>query len=139
MDTSEAAGPISQGVIEHATTMVRAAADARKCWTCGCLRHALDTIDRALPSPKHTGALDAALAEARDHLLPERYECRGCDVCFPAVVLNDLAADHELDEAIACSLLASIIRVQNSRSPWRDDDVRRRVALREAVRTLADP
>jgi hypothetical protein len=31
--------------------------------------------------------------------------------------------------AFACGLLASIIRAQNCRSPWRDDDVRRRAAL----------
>jgi tetrahydromethanopterin S-methyltransferase subunit A len=103
MDTSEAVGAINQSGIAHATTMVRAAANARKCWACGCLRHTLATIDRALPSSKHTGALDAALADARDHLLPERYECLGCEVCFPAVALNDLAADGSIDLTDAAS------------------------------------
>ena len=37
----------TQGDVEHAATMLRAAADARKCWACGCLRHALDAIGRA--------------------------------------------------------------------------------------------
>jgi tetrahydromethanopterin S-methyltransferase subunit A len=48
--------------------------------------------------------LDAALADARSHLLPERYECLGCEVCFPAVALNDLAADGSIDltDAAAC-------------------------------------
>ncbi len=41
--------------------------------------------------------MDAALATAREHLLPQRYECLGCDVCFPAVALNDLAGDGALD------------------------------------------
>ena len=41
----------TQGSIEHAVTMLRAAADAPKCWACGCLRHALDTIDHARPPP----------------------------------------------------------------------------------------
>ena len=104
MDTSEAAGTIDQSGIEHAATMLREASAAWKCWACGCLRHALDTIDRALPSPRRSDALDTALAAAHDHLLPERYQCLGCDVCFPAVALNDLVADGsiKLSYAAAC-------------------------------------
>ena len=47
MDTSEAAGTVTEGSVEHAAAMLQAAADARKCWACGCLRHALDTLDHA--------------------------------------------------------------------------------------------
>ena len=97
MDAPEATETTVQGSIEHAVTMLRAAADARKCWACGCLRHALDTIDHAQHSPGPNDALDAALASARERLLPQRYECLGCDTCFPAVALNDLAADGSLD------------------------------------------
>jgi tetrahydromethanopterin S-methyltransferase subunit A len=97
MDTSEAPGTFEYGGIDHATAMLRAAAGTRKCWQCGCLRHALADIDQAQPLAKRTGAFDAALEEARDHLLPERYECLGCDVCYPAVALTDLAADGSID------------------------------------------
>jgi tetrahydromethanopterin S-methyltransferase subunit A len=38
-------------------------------------------------------ALSDAVAQAREHLLPQRYECLGCDVCFPAVALNAIGAD----------------------------------------------
>jgi hypothetical protein len=54
--------------LDHAAEMLRAAAEARKCWACGCLRHALDTIEQA---PAVTGlnpAVDAAVAAAREHL-----------------------------------------------------------------------
>ena len=37
------------------------------------------------------------LASARERLLPQRYDCLGCATCFPAVALNDLAADGFLD------------------------------------------
>jgi tetrahydromethanopterin S-methyltransferase subunit A len=67
------------------------------------LRHAPDTIDRALPASERTGVLAAALAEAREHVVPERYECLGCDVCFPAVALNDLAADGSMNPTAAAS------------------------------------
>ena len=84
--------------------MLRAAADARKCWACGCLRHALDTLNRTLPAPGYNDALDGALNSARERLQQQRYECLGCNPCFPAVALNDLAADGSLDlaEAAVC-------------------------------------
>ena len=55
-------------------------------------------------APGRNDGLDTALASAREHLLPQRYECLGCDICFPAVALNDLAADGSLDltEAASC-------------------------------------
>ena len=84
--------------------MLRAAEDARKCWACGCLRHALDTIDNTRTAPKGNDALDMALALARERLQPQRYECLGCETCFPAIALNDLAADGSLNlaEVAAC-------------------------------------
>ena len=41
---------------------------------------------------------------ARRRLQQQRYECLGCNPCFPAVALNDLAADGSLNlaEAAAC-------------------------------------
>jgi tetrahydromethanopterin S-methyltransferase subunit A len=102
MDVPEGTPTTVQGGIDHAVTMLRAATDARKCWACGCLRHALDTIDRAHSLPGGNNALDTVLASAREHLLPQRYECLGCDTCYPAVALNDLAADGTLAEHAAC-------------------------------------
>ena len=83
--------------LDHAAEMLHAAAKARKCWACGCLRHALDTIEQGPAVAGLSTAADAALAAARENLLPQRYECLGCDVCFPAVALNDLAAGGALD------------------------------------------
>ena len=83
--------------LDHAAEMLHAAAEARKCWACGCLRHALDTIEQAPAVTSLSAAVDAALAAARENLLPQRYECLGCDVCFPAVALNDLTAGGALD------------------------------------------
>jgi tetrahydromethanopterin S-methyltransferase subunit A len=80
---------IADSLIE-AATQIQAAADAKKCWACGCLRHALDAIDRAMPEPSQPSALVHAMASARAHLVPQRYECLGCDVCYPAVALNAL-------------------------------------------------
>ena len=104
MDTSQAAGTVTEGSVEHAAAMLQAAADARKCWACGCLRHALDTLDHVPAASGRIEAIDAALAAARERILPQRYECLGCDICFPAVALNDLAAAGMLDltEVASC-------------------------------------
>ena len=42
-------------------------------------------------------SLDAVLASARERLLPQRYDCLGCATCFPAIALNEFAADGFLD------------------------------------------
>ena len=104
MGTSEATGTIGQRSMDRAVAMLQTAAGAQKCWPCGCLRHALDTIDDARPAPGHNDALGVALASARERLQPQRYECLGCGTCFPAVALNDLAADGSIDltESVAC-------------------------------------
>lgn len=71
---------------------LRAAADAKKCWACGCLRSALDGIERAdLPMPSASG-LAEIVALARSRIVPQRYECLGCEECYPALALNELGA-----------------------------------------------
>jgi tetrahydromethanopterin S-methyltransferase subunit A len=92
---------IADSLIE-AATQIQAAADAKKCWACGCLRHALDAIDRGIPEPSQPSALVYAMASAKAHLVPQRYECLGCDVCYPAVALNALGhvGGYAIDAAV---------------------------------------
>src|SRR5579872_6424456 len=45
---------ITEDNVEHAAKMLPAAADVRKCWACGCLRHSLDTIAALVPWPDAT-------------------------------------------------------------------------------------
>ena len=88
--------------LTEAAVQLQAAADARKCWACGCLRHALDAIDRALPGASRPASLAETMVSARARLVPQRYECLGCDVCYPAVALNALGTigGCSLDEAV---------------------------------------
>lgn len=78
--------------LSDAAAQLRDAADAKKCWACGCLRHALEAIDRALPEPTRPMLLGEAMASARARVVPQRYECLGCEVCYPAVALDALGA-----------------------------------------------
>ena len=62
---------IADSLIE-ASTQIQAAADAKKCWACGCLRHALDAINRAIPQSSRPAALGNAMASAKPRLVPQR-------------------------------------------------------------------
>jgi tetrahydromethanopterin S-methyltransferase subunit A len=91
--TDEHSAPLSLELGDAAAELQQAAA-AKKCWACGCLHGALDTIERVLPAPQRPTALEAALATARAQLTAVRYDCLGCDVCFPAVAVNAIHASR---------------------------------------------
>ena len=76
METSVApvAATLSGDRLNEAATQLRAAADARKCWSCGCFRHALEAFDRAIPEPERPAILAGAMASATDRL--ERRQVR---------------------------------------------------------------
>jgi tetrahydromethanopterin S-methyltransferase subunit A len=102
---------IAIGVAE-AVAHLRLAAAAKKCWACGCLRHALETIERAVPASARSEVLQETLVAARTCLVPERYECLGCDVCFPAIALNALG------EGIAANASACPTEKVEARVGW---------------------
>ncbi|HDV6159441.1 TPA: DUF4346 domain-containing protein [Pseudomonas aeruginosa] len=74
---------------------IRAAMAAKKCWRCGCFQ---DTVNTLQHSDTINERLEPLLAESHKLFEPKRYDCLGCEVCWPAVAQN-LAA--ELDPAVA--------------------------------------
>lgn len=68
---------------------------APKCHRCGCYQ---DTVQALETSSALPADLASQLAEAHALLKPKRYDCLGCEVCWPAAVLNAAA---ELDPALA--------------------------------------
>lgn len=77
---------------EFALTVVREqfgkAMAATKCHGCGCLLHAVETLEKSARTiPELVPVLDGA----RRVVVPKKYDCLGCDVCFPAVAANALA------------------------------------------------
>lgn len=68
---------------------------AKKCWRCGCFQ---DTVTSLQDSVVINQQLDALLEEARSLFESKRYDCLGCETCWPAVAQN-LAAG--LDPAVA--------------------------------------
>lgn len=80
-------------VVEAAAQLQRAAA-AKKCWTCGCLHGTLAALERAFPEPARPGDLARAVEAGRARLQDIRYDCLGCEVCWPA--LAAAALDHAM-------------------------------------------
>lgn len=62
---------------------------ATKCHGCGCLLHTIEALQGVAPA---ISELIPILDGARRALVPKKYDCLGCDVCFPAVAANALAA-----------------------------------------------
>jgi tetrahydromethanopterin S-methyltransferase subunit A len=92
--------PLTAEVALPAAENLGLAAAATKCAACGCLAGSLETI-AAAAGPDAGGGLTEALAAARAHVVPTRYDCLGCDVCWPAVALNAIADANGADGAAA--------------------------------------
>lgn len=78
-------------LLAEATSRLREAKAAKKCWPCGCLTQSLRTIEGSIPSAERPPELESALAAARARLLPVAYECLGCQVCYPALAVNAIS------------------------------------------------
>lgn len=89
----------SDAAVAEAAAQLREAAAAKKCWACGCLHNSLAAIERVFPEPERTPDLDGAIRSARERLAEVRYDCLGCEVCYPALAIN--ALNEEGDERFA--------------------------------------
>lgn len=74
---------------------------ATKCHGCGCLLHTIEALEKAAPTIPELGAV---LDDARRVLVPKKYDCLGCEVCFPAVAANALgeAFSEAMDGGALC-------------------------------------
>ena len=83
---------------------LRAAMVAKKCWRCGCFQ---DTVNTLQGSERINIPLHALLDEASKLFETKRYECLGCDVCWPAVAQNIAAElDPIINEGSHCATAA---------------------------------
>ncbi len=61
---------------------------AKKCHACGCFQAAVAAFEQ---TEAGRGELAPVLARARETFAPRKYDCLGCEVCFPAVAENAFA------------------------------------------------
>ena len=82
---------------------------ATKCHRCGCYQ---DTVEALAGSSVLQAIFASQLAEARALFEPKRYDCLGCEVCWPALVTNAAAEfDPVLAEASHCATEAPEERI----------------------------
>jgi tetrahydromethanopterin S-methyltransferase subunit A len=81
---------------------------AKKCWRCGCFQ---DTVTTLQNSDLIRGSFAPLLTEAQDLFEPQRYDCLGCEVCWPAVAQN-LAGESDpvIAEGSHCATTAPAMR-----------------------------
>jgi len=77
--------------LQDALVPLREATAARKCWSCGCFHNLLESVKRAFPSGQLPTGLDEAVDLAQKRLVEVEYPCLGCEICYPALVINALS------------------------------------------------
>lgn len=80
----------TDSAIEEAARRLHEAVAAKKCHPCGCLHDSLGAIERAFPEAQRPSILGAAVLAARGRLTEVRYDCLGCELCYPALAINAL-------------------------------------------------
>lgn len=78
-----------------AVNQLAEAAAAKKCWHCGCLHSSLRAIEEAYPKPARPEQLASVVEIARSRLSDVKYDCLGCDVCWPALAINALGVEGD--------------------------------------------
>lgn len=86
---------VENRALETVRSELRSAMAATKCHRCGCFQ---DTVRALEGSSVLQGRIGPQLAEARALFEMKRYDCLGCEVCWPAVAAN---AATEFDPALA--------------------------------------
>lgn len=81
---------IAPDPLAEAVRQIEQATAAKKCWSCGCLHNTLAVIDRGMPAEHQSENLRFAVANARTRLVEPKYDCLGCEVCYPALAINAL-------------------------------------------------
>lgn len=84
-----------QDMFNRLRSELDAALAAKKCWRCGCFQDAVRALG---DSPALRQELGGLLAQAQQRFEPRRYDCLGCELCWPAVATNLAAV---LDPAVA--------------------------------------
>ena len=91
MSAQESDGAWTRAV-ERIEARLDAASAAKKCHRCGCFQDAVAALETSvLASP-----LVKTLRRAQEAFQVRRYDCLGCEVCWPADALNAAAEVGEL-------------------------------------------
>lgn len=100
--------PIEPSTLETLETELRNAMRVTKCHRCGCFQNAVLSFEK---SPVLKSRLRGVLEEARSLFQHKRYDCLGCEICWPAVASNAAAElDPMLAEETFCATEEPVLR-----------------------------
>ena len=81
--------------VTEAVRQLSDAAAAKKCWHCGCLHSSLRAIEEAYPKSTRPEQLASIVELAHSRLGDIKYDCLGCNVCWPALAINALGVEGD--------------------------------------------
>ena len=84
---------------KEALMYLQEAMAAEKCRACGCFHQLVLALEQAFPAGAGPQELRETVKAAKLCLVERQYECLGCEVCIPPLVVNMLA--QALGEAVA--------------------------------------
>jgi tetrahydromethanopterin S-methyltransferase subunit A len=90
---------IKERALKEALERYQEAMAAEKCQACGCFHNLVQALEKAFPAGQGPEELKELTETAKQCLVPPRYDCLGCEVCLPPLVLNALG--QALGEAVA--------------------------------------
>jgi len=91
----------SKRLLKQTGDELRQAIAAKKCWRCGCFQDTVNTLQGPITI---NGELGSLLKEAHALFEPKRYDCLGCEICWPAVAQNlAVEMDPAVDEGGHCA------------------------------------
>jgi tetrahydromethanopterin S-methyltransferase subunit A len=100
--TRDPQGPAA--VLEKALALFEEASASKKCRACGCFHALLKALARDRRLNSLSGELVEAVARTQECLVEEQYDCFGCEVCLPPVIVTALsqATGDDLSELDLC-------------------------------------
>lgn len=84
---------------KEALTYLQEAVAAKKCRACGCFHQLVVALEQAFPAGAGPQELRETVKASKLCLVERQYECLGCEVCIPPLVVNALT--QALGEAVA--------------------------------------
>jgi len=86
---------MNDGALRVIAGQLAEAAEAKKCHPCGCFHSTVEALERSAAA----GQLEEPLSAARATFTESKYDCLGCQVCWPAIAANAFAEASPADEA----------------------------------------
>lgn len=84
---------------KEALSQLQEAMAAEKCRACGCFHQLVVALEQAFPAGVGPQELRETVKAAKQCLVERQYDCLGCEVCIPPLVVNALT--QALGEAVA--------------------------------------